>query len=130
MVASATVILLPPPSSRRAEGARVDEGIDRRRTAARGPARSGDAASWDPGFANAPPPREAGPPPGTARGRRSFADELVGESGKAPADIAFTVQRLAQERPGTSAHVEDWDTAIAAYARAGETAAPAPGFAA
>lgn len=130
MVASATVILLPPPSSRRADGARVDEGIDRRRTAARGPARPGEAAPWDPGYANTPPPREAGPPPGSARGRRTFADELVGESGKAPAAVTFAVQRLAQERMGTGAHIEDWGSAIAAYARAGETATPAPGFAA
>lgn len=130
MVASATVILLPPPSARRAEGARVDEGMDRRRTNARGPARSGEAASYEPVYANAPPLREAGPPPGRARGRRSFADELVGESGKAPADVAFTVQRLAQERGGTGAHIEDWGTAIAAYARAGDTALPDPGFAA
>ncbi len=130
MVASANLILLPPPASRRGEGPRVEEGMDRRRPTARASARPGEAASFDPVNANAPPPREAGPPPGRARGRRSFADELVGESGKAPADVTFTAQRIAQERLGTGAHIEDWGTAVAAYARATDTSAPPPGFAA
>jgi hypothetical protein len=130
MVASAAVILLPPPASRRGESARAEEGIDRRRTAARTSAPTGEAAGFDPVNANAPPPREAGPPPGRARGRRSFADELVGESGKAPAEITFAAQRIAQERLGTGAHIEDWATAIDAYARAADTSAPPAGYAA
>jgi hypothetical protein len=127
MVSSANVILLPPPGARRADGARAEEGPDRRRGPARAAAHEGTAA-----FVPAEPASgRVGPPAGRASGsRRSFADELVGESGKAPGALAFAAQRIAQERLGVGAHFEDWSTAIAAYARADDGAPEPEGFAA
>jgi hypothetical protein len=128
MVAPANIILLPPPGARGPDRARVEEGADRRRGPSRASARPGEA----PGYA-AYAEAAAGPAPGGgfARARpRSFADELVGESGKAPAALAFAAQRIAQERLGAGAYFEDWRGAIAAYARARDSFDRTSGFAA
>lgn len=131
MVASAAnIILLPPPGARRPEGARVEEGSDRRK----GPARAAAQPGATTGFAAYAPTggadRDAGPAPGPRTGRRTFADELVGESGKASGSLAFAVQRIAQERLGSGAHFEDWSTAMSAYARAADGTPEPSGFAA
>ncbi len=131
MVASAAnVILLPPPGARRPEGARVEEGSDRRRGTARAAAQSGAAAGFSTYAPTGSTGRDAGPAPGPRTGRRSFADELVGESGKASGPLAFAVQRIAQERLGSGAHFEDWSTALAAYARTADGTPEPSGFAA
>ncbi|MBI3506385.1 MAG: hypothetical protein HY059_16230 [Proteobacteria bacterium] len=131
MVTSANVILLPPPGARRPDGARVEEGTDRRRGASRTAAQAGTAASYTPFVPTGRTGRDAGSASGPSRGgKRSFADELVGETGRASGELAFAVQRIAQERLGAGAHFEDWPTALAAYGRAADTAAQPAGFAA
>ncbi|MBL8832346.1 MAG: hypothetical protein JNL71_08135 [Rhodospirillales bacterium] len=127
MVATAAnIILLPPPGARRPEGARVEEGSDRPRAAAQPGATSGFAAYAPTGGAD----RDAGPAPGPRTARRSFADELVGETGKASGTLTFAVQRIAQERLGSGAHFEDWSTAVSAYARTAAGTPEPSGFAA
>jgi hypothetical protein len=115
MVAVPKLILLPPPAARRGENARIDEGAERRRRIEPGNDNAvnfaGDAAletGADAGRSQSRP---------QAR-RRSFADELVGESGRASAGLAFAAQRIAQERLSKGAHFEDWRAATAAYAQA------------
>lgn len=130
MVASANIILLPPPGARRPEGARVEEGPDRRRGQARAAAQPGAAPAFVPTASTGGAGRDAGATPGPRTGKRSFADELVGESGKASGALAFAVQRIAQERLGRGAHFEDWSTAVAAYARVAAGPLDPSGFAA
>ncbi len=131
MVSSAAnIILLPPPGARRPEGARVEEGSDRRRGTARAAAQSGAATEFFPTASTGGAGRDAGSTPGSRTGRRSFADELVGESGKASGALAFMVQRIAQERLGSGAHFEDWSTAVEAYGRAAAGTPEPRGFAA
>ncbi len=130
MVASANIILLPPPEARRPEGARVEEGSDRRRGTARAAAQPGAASEFFPSTPTGGAGRDAGATPGPRTARRSFADELVGESGKASGALAFLVQRIAQERLGSGAHFEDWSTATAAYARVANGPLDPSGFAA
>jgi hypothetical protein len=128
MVAPANIILLPPPGARGPGSARVEEGDDRRRGPSRISARPGDASDY---AAYAEAAAGAAPGGGFARsGKRSFADELVGESGKASGSLAFAAQRIAQERLGAGADFEDWRGAIAAYARARDSFDRSPGFAA
>jgi hypothetical protein len=130
MVASANIILLPPPGARRPESARVEEGADRRRGTARTAAQPGAASEFFPTASTGGAGRDAGGTPGPRTGRRSFADELVGESGKASGALAFLVQRIAQERLGSGAHFEDWSTAVAAYGRVAAGLPEPSGFAA
>jgi hypothetical protein len=129
MVASAAnIILLPPPGARRPDGARVEEGTDRRRGPARTAAQEGTAAGFTPTFV---PTGRTGRDAGSASGsRRSYADEMVGETGRASGALTFAVQRIAQERLGKGAHFEDWPTALSAYARAADTGSAPAGFAA
>ncbi|MBL0930796.1 MAG: hypothetical protein IBJ15_11835, partial [Alphaproteobacteria bacterium] len=47
--------------------------------------------------------------------KRSFADEMVGETGRAPADLGFAAQRYAQETLHMAAHHEDWRQGTMAY---------------
>lgn len=130
MVTSANVILLPPPGARRPDGARVEEGTDRRRGTARTAAQEGTETGFTPLIQTGRTGRDAGSASGLRTARRSFADELVGETGRASGELAFAVQRIAQERLGSGAHFEDWPTALSAYARAADTSAAPAGFAA
>ncbi len=127
MVASANVILLPPPGARRPDGARVEEGTDRRRGPTRTAAQAGTAAGFTPFVPTGRTARDGGSASGS---RRSYADEMVGETGRASGALAFAVQRIAQERLGKGAHFEDWPTALTAYARAADTGTAPAGFAA
>ena len=111
MVAAPNVILLPPPAPRRGEDPRVDNATNWRRTAPQ----NDNSTAFSADFA---PERDAAEANGRPRTRtRSFADELVGESGRAPAATAFAAQRIAQERLGRGAYIENWRTATAAYAQ-------------
>lgn len=130
MVTSANVILLPPPGARRPDGARVEEGADRRRGPARPAAQEGTATGFTPFAQTGRTGRDAASASGLRNARRSYADEMVGETGRASGELAFAVQRIAQERLGKGAHFEDWSTALTAYARAADASAAPTGFAA
>jgi hypothetical protein len=56
--------------------------------------------------------------------KRGFADELYGETGRAPANLGFFAQRYAQETLHMAAHHEDWRQGSAAYSAAQSLAAP------
>jgi hypothetical protein len=114
MVAAPNLILLPPPSPRRGEDPRVDNSANWRRTAPR----NDNSAAFTDEFSPARDTAAAAEAYGRQRPRgRSFADELVGESGRAPASVAFATQRIAQERLGRGMHIENWRVATAAYAQ-------------
>jgi hypothetical protein len=114
MVAAPNVILLPPPAPRRGEDPRVDNAANWRRTAAR----NDNSSAFSNDFAPARDAAAAAEAYARQRPRaRSFADELVGESGRAPPATAFAAQRIAQERLGRGAYIENWRTATAAYAQ-------------
>ena len=114
MVAAPNLILLPPPAARRGEDPRVDNSANWRRTAPRNDNSGAFADEFSPARDAAAAAEAYGR---TAKRGRSFADELVGESGRAPAATAFATQRIAQERLGRGAHFENWRVATAAYAQ-------------
>jgi hypothetical protein len=120
MVAASNLLLLPPPGSRRSEGPRVDDSEQRRKT---NPNNDNTA-----GFAEDFAAAGAFGSNGTAARQRprvrSFADELVGESGRASGGLTFATQRIAQERLRVGAHIENWRQATAAYAQTVRNAEP------
>jgi hypothetical protein len=111
MNGASNVILLPPPGAKRFG----PEGMDGSRRFKTGAAERGagfeaeDLAGLVESLA-----RQG---KGTPR-KRSFADELYGETGRAPADLGFHAQRYAQETMHMAAHHEDWRQGTSAYARA------------
>jgi len=112
MVATPNLVLLPPPSARQSDGPRVDDSAQRRKTAP-----NNDNYT---GFADSFAATAAGAENVAARPRsrtRSFADELVGESGRASGALTFATQRIAQERLRSGAYIENWRQATAAYAQ-------------
>ena len=117
MVAAPNIILLPPPSARQSDGPRVDDSGQRRKTA---PNNDNNAGFTD-GFAASTARAETASPRQRAR-TRSFADELVGESGRASGALTFATQRIAQERLRSGAYVENWRQATAAYAQTARNA--------
>ncbi|MFM8801637.1 MAG: hypothetical protein ACKOEE_13960 [Tagaea sp.] len=118
MNAAANVILLPPPGAKRPG----PEGMDGRSRFKTGAAERGVGLDTEQlaGLA------EALARQGNAAPRkRNFADELYGETGRAPADLGFFAQRYAQETLHMAAHHEDWRQGSAAYSRA-QALAPSP----
>lgn len=111
MNGASNVILLPPPGPKRYG----PEGMDGARRFKTG------AADRDTGF---DAEQLAGLVESLARQgkgtprKRSFADELYGETGRAPADLGFHAQRYAQETMHMAAHHEDWRQGTSAYTRA------------
>ena len=117
MVAASNLVLLPPPSARQSDGPRIDDSAQRRKTA---PNNDNNAGFTDNFAASA-----AGAESFSSRQRsraRSFADELVGESGRASGALTFATQRIAQERLRSGAYVENWRQATAAYAQTARNA--------
>lgn len=117
MNGAANVILLPPPGAKRVG----PEGMDGRHRFK--PAAAERGAGFD-------TEQLAGLVDALARQgkesprKRSFADELYGETGRAPADLGFHAQRYAQETLHMAAHHEDWRQGTDAYGRA-QALAPA-----
>ncbi len=108
MNGAANVILLPPPGQKRFG----PEGMDGTRRFKTGAAERGTGfdAEQLAGLA------EALARQGNAAPRkRTFADELYGETGRAPADLGFFAQRYAQETLHMAAHHEDWRQGTMAY---------------
>ncbi len=111
MNAAANVFLLPPPAAKRA-------GTEGNTSPRRVQPEAADNVSQGLGFsaeqmaglADALARRGQGP-----QRKRSFADELVGETGRAPADLGFAAQRFAQETLHMAAHHEDWRQGTTAY---------------
>jgi len=118
MVAAPNLVLLPPPpSARQSDGPRIDDSSQRRKTAPN----NDNYAGFTENFAATAAGAEgvsARPRPRT----RSFADELVGESGRASGALTFATQRIAQERLRSGAYVENWRQATAAYAQTARNA--------
>ncbi len=111
MNGAANVILLPPPGAKRFG----PEGMDGSRRFK--PAAAERGAGFD-------AEQLAGLVDALARSgkesprKRSFADELYGETGRAPAELGFFAQRFAQETMHMAAHHEDWRQGTQAYGRA------------
>ncbi|MCM0018841.1 MAG: hypothetical protein NBV67_02505 [Tagaea sp.] len=108
---ASNVILLPPPGAKRF-GPEGMDGSRRFRTGAADRGAGFDAEQLA-GLADALAQQGKG-----STRKRSFADELYGETGRAPADIGFFAQRYAQETLQMAAHHEDWRQGSSAYARA------------
>ncbi len=113
MNAASNVFLLPPPGAKRA----APEGnASARRVqpeAADTTTGLGLSAEQMAGLVDALARRGQGP-----QRKRSFADEMVGETGRAPADLGFAAQRYAQETLHMAAHHEDWRQGTMAYTAA------------
>jgi hypothetical protein len=111
MNGASNVILLPPPGPKRFG----PEGMDGARRFKAGAAERG--AGFDveqlAGLVDALARQGKAP-----TRKRGFADELYGETGRAPADLGFFAQRYAQETLHMAAHHEDWRQGTAAYGRA------------
>ncbi|MFM7344212.1 MAG: hypothetical protein ACKO1J_02440 [Tagaea sp.] len=111
MNGASNVILLPPPGAKRFG----PEGMDGSRRFKTGAAERGagfDAEDLAGLVESLARQGKAAPR------KRSFADELYGETGRAPADLGFHAQRYAQETMHMAAHHEDWRQGTSAYARA------------
>jgi hypothetical protein len=114
---ASNVILLPPPGAKRFG----PEGMDGSRRFKTGAAERG--AGFDAEQLAGLVDALAQQGKGSTR-KRSFADELYGETGRAPADLGFFAQRYAQETLHMAAHHEDWRQGTGAYSRA-QALAPA-----
>lgn len=121
MVAAPNLVLLPPPNTRQSDGPRVDDSNQRRKTAPNSDNNAGFNAGFAENFAASAADAESFPPRQRSR-VRSFADELVGESGRASGALTFATQRIAQERLRSGAYVENWRQATAAYAQTARNA--------
>ncbi len=117
MVAAPNLVLLPPPNTRQSDGPRIDDSSQRRKTAPNNDNYAGFADKFSASAAGteSPAPRQRPRP-------RNFADELVGESGRASGALTFATQRIAQERLRSGAYVENWRQATAAYAQTARNA--------
>lgn len=111
MNGASNVILLPPPGPKRFG----PEGMDGSRRFKTGAAERGTGFDAEDLAGLVESLARQGK--GAAR-KRSFADELYGETGRAPADLGFHAQRYAQETMHMAAHHEDWRQGTSAYARA------------
>jgi hypothetical protein len=112
MNAASNVLLLPPPGAKR-YGTEGTSSKNRVRPEAADTQGLGISADQLAGLVDALARRGQGP-----QRKRSFADELYGESGRAPADLGFQAQRYAQETLHMAAHHEDWRQGTAAYTAA------------
>lgn len=112
MNAATNVILLPPPGAKRF-GPEGMDGSRRFKPAAADTTGRGFDAEQLAGLVDALARQGK-----ESSRKRSFADELYGETGRAPADLGFHAQRYAQETMHMAAHHEDWRQGSAAYGRA------------
>lgn len=114
MNAASNVFLLPPPGAKRVgtEGNASPRRVQPE-AADNVPQGLGLSAEQMAGLVDALARRGQGP-----QRKRSFADEMVGETGRAPADLGFAAQRYAQETLHMAAHHEDWRQGTMAYTAA------------
>jgi hypothetical protein len=109
MNAASNVFLLPPPGAKRV-GTEGNASPRRVQPEAADTQGLGLSAEQMAGLVDALARRGQGP-----QRKRSFADEMVGETGRAPADLGFAAQRYAQETLHMAAHHEDWRQGTMAY---------------
>ncbi|MBL8654136.1 MAG: hypothetical protein JNJ97_08035 [Alphaproteobacteria bacterium] len=111
MNAASNVFLLPPPGAKRVgtEGTTSPRRVQPE-AADQTTQGLGLSAEQMAGLVDALARRGQGP-----QRKRNFADEMVGETGRAPADLGFAAQSYAQETLHMAAHHEDWRQGTMAY---------------